>query len=344
VNRHSHDERLTEAQRDAVDASYDALAARGGSSGNSGGAGAAGAVMVPMIIIGSIVVFMLYACFYPVAAMVGLVTGLIVMRIYDALVPGVGWIMHFLVMLPFAFSALMLFRAQLEWRLERNRTYLLVRHALRLVFTAVIVGLSTTFFTQQENLRERRLLEDPSAWLHLAIVIAAVVLVHFVGRWQDRRLVVESSASPGWSPASSPRRSRLQIPGMEFMPSALRRGLPAMTVAGGVFGSFLGYAGFETATSTLVGLFAGCVGGALLMFVCWVITRPVSGLFDKLPILWPLLMGAIIGAGVGVRLGTVDKVASLSTYLVPGVVGGALALAVPYLLYALVRRVVVRPA
>ncbi len=42
-----------------------------------------------------------------------------------------------------------------------------------------------------------------------------------------------------------------------------------MTVVGGAFGAFLGYAGFETATSTLVGLFAGCVGGALLMLVCW---------------------------------------------------------------------------
>jgi uncharacterized membrane protein YeaQ/YmgE (transglycosylase-associated protein family) len=135
----------------------------------------------------------------------------------------------------------------------------------------------------------------------------------------------------------------MQIPGMEFAPAPLRRGLPVMTAVGGVFGAFLGYAGFETATSTLVGLFAGCIGGALLMFVCWLITRPLGALFDRVPLLWPLLMGAIIGAGVGWRLALADK-AALSTYLVPGVIGGALMLAVPYLLYALVRRMVARPA
>ncbi len=344
MNRHTHDERLTEAQRDAVDASYDALQNRGTGLGNSGGVGAAGAVMVPLIIIGSFVVFMLYACFYPVGALVALVTGFIVSRVFDMLVPGVGWIAHFLVLLPLAFSALMIFQQRLEWRLEQKRGYLIGRHVLRLVFTAVIVGLSTTFITEQENLRDRQPLDESYSWTHFAIVVAALVLVHFVGRWQDRRLVTVAAEEPSWSPAPSARqRPRMQIPGMEFAPAPLRRGLPVMTVVGGVFGAFLGYAGFETATSTLVGLFAGCIGGALLMFVCWLITRPVGALFDRVPLLWPLLMGAIFGAGIALRLAQADK-GELSTYLVPGVIGGALVLAVPYLLYAVVRRMVARPA
>lgn len=337
MNRHTHDERLTEPQRDAVDASYDALRNRGTGSGDSGGVGAAGAVMVPLIIVGSIVVFMLYACFYPVAALVALATGFIVSRVFDMLVPGVGWIAHFLVMLPLAFSALMLFRQRVEWRLEQKRGYLLGRHVLRLVFTAVIVGLSISFIIGQEELREGQPL-DGYSWLHFALVVAAVVLVHFVGRWQDRRLVVESSGTAAWtSVPSSSGRSRTQIPGMALMPAPLRRGLPVMTVVGGAFGAFLGYAGFETATSTLVGLFAGCVGGALLMFVCWLITRPVGALFDRVPLLWPLLMGAIIGMGVSLRLAQADK-GPLSTYLVPGLIGGAVVFVVPYLLYTALRR------
>jgi hypothetical protein len=337
VNRHTHDERLTEPQRDAVDASYDALRSRGAGSGDSGGVGAAGAVMVPLIIVGSFVVFMLYACFYPVAALVALATGFIVSRVFDMLVPGVGWIAHFLIMLPLAFSALMLFRQRVEWRLEQKRGYLLGRHVLRLVFTAVIAGLSISFILGQEQRSEDQPL-DGYSWLHFALVVAAVVLVHFVGRWQDRRLVVESSSAPAWTPEpSSTGRSRTQIPGMALMPAPLRRGLPVMTVVGGAFGAFLGYAGFETATSTLVGLFTGCVGGALLMFVCWLITRPVGALFDRVPLLWPLLMGGIIGVVVSLRLAQADK-GSLSTYLVPGIIGGALVFAVPYLLYSAVRR------
>jgi hypothetical protein len=337
MNRHTHDERLAEPQRDAVDASYEALRNRGAGSGDSGGVGAAGAVMVPLIIIGSFVVFMLYACFYPVAALVALVTGFIVSRVFDMLVPGVGWIAHFLVMLPLAFSALMLFRQRVEWRLEQKRGYLLGRHVLRLLFTAVIVGLSITFILGQKELREGQPL-DGYSWLHFAVVVAAVVLVHFVGRWQDRRLDVESSGTPAWTSApSSSGPSRAQIPGMALLPAPLRRGLPVMTVVGGAFGAFLGYAGFETATSTLVGLFAGCVGGALLMFVCWLITRPVGGLFDRAPLLWPLLMGAIIGVGVSWRLAQADQ-GPLSKYLVPGLIGGAVVFVVPYLLYTALRR------
>lgn len=343
MNRHTHDERLTEAQRDAVDASYDALQSRSSGLGGSGGVGAAGAVMVPMIIIGSIVVFMLYACFYPVGALVALLTGVLVSRVFDALVPGVGWIAHYLVMLPLAFSALMLFQQRVEWRLEQKRGYVIGRHVLRLVFTAVIVGLSISFINGMDQLRERQPL-DGYSWLHFVLVVAAVALVHFVGRWQDRRLAVESSGSPAWTAApSNSSRSRTLIPGMALMPQPLRRGLPVMTLVGGAFGAFLGYAGFETATSTLVGLFAGCVGGALLMFVCWVITRPTGALFDRIPLLWPLLMGEIIGVGVAVRLAQADKV-PLFKYLATGIIGGALVLVVPYLLYSALRRMTRRTA
>mgnify|MGYP003498043269 CR=1 FL=1 len=64
--------------------------------------------------------------------------------------------------------------------------------------------------------------------------------------------------------------------------------------------------------------------GALLMFVCWLITRPFAALFDRLPLLWPLLMGAIVGAGVAWRLALADN-AAIAVYLLPGVIGGALA-------------------
>lgn len=346
MNRHTHDERLTEAQREQVDASYDALKNTGGSGVGAGlgaGAGAAGAVMLPMIIIGTFVVFMLYACFYPVAALVAIATGFIVSKTLDLAGPGIGWIAHYLVMLPFAFAALMLFRAQVEWRLEAKRGYLIARHVLRLVFTAVIVGTSTTFVMQMDRIRDRAPLDESLSWTHFAIVVAAVALVHFVGRWQDRRIVIEAVAeAPGWSAAPAARRSRLQIPGMELAPAPLRRGLPVMTVVGGVFGAFLGYAGFETAVSTLVGLFAGCIGGAVLMFVCWLVTRPVGALFDRVPLLWPLLIGAVVGTGVAYRLALADK-ASLSAYLVTGVIAGALVFTVPYLIYAVTRRLMARP-
>ena len=343
MNRHTHDERLTEAQRDAVDASYDALQGRGAGSGDSGGAGAAGAVMAPLIIIGSIVVFMLYACFYPVGALIAIVTGFIVSRVFDMLVPGVGWIAHFLVLLPLAFSALMIFIQRIEWKLEKKRAYLLGRHVLRLVFTAVIVALTTTFLTQQDEIRAGQPLNE-SPWIHFAIVAAALVLVHFLGRWQDRRLLADAVALPEWKATGyGAPRSRLRIPGMELLPAPLQRGLPAMTAVGGIFGAFLGYAGFETATSTFVGLFAGCIGGALLMFVCWLITRPVGALFDRVPLLWPLLMGAIIGAGIAVRFTQAGE-GTLATNLAPFMIGGAVVLGVPYLLYAVVRRMVARPA
>lgn len=114
-----------------------------------------------------------------------------------------------------------------------------------------------------------------------------------------------------------------------------------MTLAGGVFGAFLGYAAFETATPTLVGLFAGCIAGALLMFTSWLATRPVGVLFDRVPLLWPLLMGSIVGAGVAWRLALADK-AALAAYLAPGMIGGAIALAAPYMVYAIVRRFTAR--
>jgi hypothetical protein len=346
MNPYTHDERLTEAQKEQVDASYDALKGTGGGSGGGGaltGAGAAGAVMLPMIIVGTFVIFMLYACFYPVAALVALATGFIVSQLFDAISPGVGWIAHYMIMLPFAFSALMIFRGQ-EWRLERKRTYLIVRHVLRLAFTVVIVGLSTTFITHMDDLRDRQPIDESYSWLHFAIVVAAVVVVHFVGRWQDKRIAASiDSDRQEWARESKPKEPRVRVPGMELLPGPLRRGLPVMALVGGVFGAFLGYAGFETATSTLVGLFAGCVGGALLMFGSWVITRPVGRLFDRFPALYPILMGSIIGAVVAWRLALADKL-PLSAYLLTGIVAGALVLAVPYLLYAGVRRLTARTA
>lgn len=340
--RHTHDERLTEAQREQVDAAHHALQSRGRSAGDGGGVGAAGAVMAPMLIIGSFVVFMLYACFFPVAAAIALVTGVIVSKVFDVVVPGVGWIGHFMVMLPLAFGALKLFREH-EWRLESKRGYVLGRHALRLVFTAVIVGLSITFVAERDKLRDRVALDESYSLTHFAAVLAAVLIVHFVGRWYDRQLGPQTVSDAGRF-ESVPKRAarRLPFPGMASAPAPLRGGLPAMTLAGGAFGAFLGYAAFETPASTLVGLFAGCIVGALLMFVCWLVTRPFAALFDRLPLLWPLLMGAIVGAGVAWRLALADS-AALAVYLLPGVVGGALAFAVPFLLYAGARRLMTRP-
>lgn len=338
--RYSNDERLTEAQRDHYDAAADELQNRGRGRGGEGGAGATGAVAIPLVILGSIFVFMLYACFYPVGALIALVTGFIVSTIFGALVPGVGWMGHFLVLLPLSWGALMLFQQRVEWRLEQRRGYLIARHVLRLCFTAVIIGLSLTFFLHMDEIRARQPVVESYSWVHFAIVLAAVVLVHFVGTWHDRKLVqVPPSTKPqDWQPAgSAPARANFRLPGMQLMPGVLQRGLPAMTLAGGLFGAFLGYAGFETMTSTLAGLFAGCIGGALLMSACWLITRPIGGLFDRLPLLWPLLMGAIIGLAVAWRLAVADK-ASLAAYALPGIIGGALALAIPYLLYVVLRR------
>ncbi len=338
--RYSHDERLTEAQRDQYDAAADDLQNRGrGTSGGEGG-GAAGAIVAPLIILGSIFVFMLYACFYPVGAIVAIVTGFIVSKTFGALVPGVGWMGHFLVLLPLAWGALMIFQQRVESRLEQRRGYRLVRHILRLCFTFVIVGLSLTFFMHTEALRARQPVVESYSWIHFAIVAAVVALVHFVGIWHDRRLVqVVPAAEPeGWQPAAiGLSHARFQMPGMQVMPGPLRRGLPLMTLVGGFFGAFLGYAGFETMTSTLVGLFAGCIGGALLMSACWLVTRPIGGLFDRTPVLWPLLMGAMIGLGVAWRLALADQKA-LALYALAGVIGGALTLTVPYLIYALLRR------
>jgi len=338
--RYSHDERLTEAQRDQYDAAADALQNRTRGTGGGSGAGATGAILAPALILGSIFVFMLYACFYPVGSIVALVTGFIVSKVFGALVPGVGWMGHFLVMLPLAWGALMLYRQRVEWRLEQRRGYRLVRHVLRLCVTPVIVGLSLSFFLHVDELRARQPIVESYSWIHFAIVMAAVVLVHFVGIWHDRQLVQPISvAEPeGWqSVANEYPRARFRIPEMRFMPLPLQRGLPVMTLVGGLFGAFLGYAGFETATSTLVGLFAGCIGGALLMSICWVITRPIGGLLDRTPVLWPLIMGSMIGLGIAWRLAIADH-KSMAVYALPGVIGGALALTLPYLLYALLRR------
>ena len=338
--RYSNDERLTDAQRDQYDAAADALQNRGR---GPGGEGATGAIAIPLVILGSIFVFMLYACFYPVGALIALVTGFIVSEVFGALVPGVGWMGHFLVLLPLSWGALMLFQQRVEWRLEKRRGYLIARHVLRLCFTAVIIGLSLTFFLHLDELRARQPVVESYSWVHFAIVVAAVVLVHFVGIWHDRKLAqpLPYGTERLASTANVPAGANFRLPGVQLMPAVLQRGLPAMTLAGGLFGAFLGYAGFETMTSTLVGLFAGCIGGALLMSTCWLITRPIGGLFDRLPLLWPLLMGAIIGLAVGWRLAVADK-ASLAAYALPGAISGALALGVPYLLFAMLHRLFAR--
>lgn len=337
--RYSNDERLTEAQRDQYDAAAEALQNRGRGRAGEGGAGATGAIAIPLVILGSIFVFMLYACFYPVGAIIALVTGFIVSGIFGALVPGVGWMGHFLVLLPLSWGALMLFQQRVEWRLEQRRGYLIARHVLRLCFTAVIIGLSLTFFLHIDELRARESVVESYSWVHFAIVAAAVVLVHFVGVWHDRRLAqpAHTELQIGRPAASAPARAAFRLPGIQLMPGVLQRGLPAMTLAGGLFGAFLGYAGFESISSTLVGLFAGCISGALLMSACWLITRPIGGLFDRLPLLWPLLMGAIVGFAVGWRLAAADRV-SLVAYALPGIIGGAVALAIPYLLYVMLHR------
>jgi len=341
--RYSNDERLSEAQREQYDAAADELQRRGQGTGSDGGAGAAGAIAAPVIILGSILVFMLYACIYPVGALVAIVTGFVVSSVFGALVPGVGWMGHFLVLLPLAWGALMIFQQRVEWRLEQRRSYLLARHILRLCFTFVIVGLSLTFFAHTEELRARQPFEESYSWTHLVIVVAAIAIVHFVGTWHDRRLVqvVPTEGPKGWRPvANGVSRKQFRMPGLQSLPGPLGHGLPLMSLAGGLMGAFLGYAGFETLTSTLVGLFAGCIGGALLMSACWLATRPIGGLFDRAPVLWPLLMGAIVGLVVAWRLALADHKA-LAAYTFPGVVGGALVLAVPYVIFGLVRRLFV---
>ncbi len=340
--RYSNDERLTEAQREQYDAAHHALRGTGGGGGggmSGGGGGAAAAVMAPLIIVGTFVVFMLYACFYPMAAGVALLVAILVSKTFDAFVPGVGWIMHYLMVLPLGFAALMMYR-QREWKLELKPAYLKARHVLRLVFTAVIVSTTAMYLTETGETPGDPL-DEPLNWTHFAIVATSLVIVHFVGRWLDRRTLVMLADvgllddAPSHA-ARTPSRASWPLPGLNHAPATLAMGLPVMALAGGTFGAFLGYAAFETSIATLIGLLTGCLGGAMLMFVCWVITRPVGALFDRLPLLWPLMMGGIVGAAIAWRLALADK-ASLATYLAPGIVGGALALAAPYLLYTLVR-------
>jgi hypothetical protein len=59
------------------------------------------------------------------------------------------------------------------------------------------------------------------------------------------------------------------------------------------------------------------------------------------PVLWPLLMGAIIGAGIAVRYEQAGQ-GPLSTYIVPFMIGAAAVLTVPYVIYSLLRRLVAR--
>lgn len=349
--RRTHDERLNEAQREQSDHAAQALRNKpANAAAGMGGAGAA--VMGPLAILGSFVVFMLYACIFPVGALIAIIVGVIVSMTFGALVPGVGMIGHFMVLLPFSFGALMTFQ-QREWRLESNRACILIRHALRLVFTFFIAGLTLDFLSGTYKTPGAGDLSKPDAWIHFAIVIAAVVTVHFVGVWYDRNYAdtgakdgrASSGASSGsaaeeFGPSGRPKFG-LRFPGLTFLPSPLRRGLPVMTLAGGVFGAFLGYAAFETATPTIVGLFAGCIAGAVLMFTSWLVTRPVGALFDRIPLLWPLLMGSVVGAGIAWRLALADKTA-LALYLAPGMIGGAIAFTAPYMVYAIVRRFTAR--
>lgn len=344
--RYSNDERLTEAQREQYDAAHHALQRGGGSGSGDGGGGAAGAAMGSMVVVGTLAVFMLYACVYPVAAGVALVVGILVSKTFGFFVPGVGWVMHYLVALPLGFGALMMVREH-EWRLELKPWYRRARHALRFVFTALIVSTTATLLGETDHSSPPPT-DPPLDWTHFAIVAASLVTVHFVGGWLDRRALAQvADAGPGAEVPGQPARPRVagrwRVPGTTLAPAPLATGLPLMALAGGAFGGFLGFAAFETPLATLVGLFAGSLAGALLMFVSWVVTRPVGVLFDRAPLLWPLLMGGMVGTGVAWRLALADKV-SLAAYLPAGIIGGAAALAVPYLLYVAGRRVLAKAA
>jgi uncharacterized membrane protein len=73
------------------------------------------------------------------------------------------------------------------------------------------------------------------------------------------------------------------------------------------------------------------------MLVLWLVTWPFRGLFDRLPVLWPLLVGAAGGAVVAWRFSIADQV-PMEQYLVSFTIGGAIVLSVPYLHYRTVRR------
>lgn len=79
------------------------------------------------------------------------------------------------------------------------------------------------------------------------------------------------------------------------------------------------------------------VGAIVAIVIGFIVSKVFGAPFDRVPLLWPLLMGALLGFGVSWRLALADKV-SLITYALPGMLGGALALATPYLAYVLFHR------
>ena len=71
---------------------------------------------------------------------------------------------------------------------------------------------------------------------------------------------------------------------------------------------FLGHAGWETTDALIAGLLIGTAAGVAAMLVLWLVTWPFRGLFDRLPMLWPLLVGAAGGAVVAWRFSIADQV------------------------------------
>ena len=346
--RYSFDERLTDEQRRQWDeAQHESQ--QGGRGERMQMEGAAGVLGIVLLFAG-VLIFMLYGCFFPLVALVTIVVAYLVSTLFDALVPNVGWMAHFLVLLAPSYAAFALMR-QVEASLEASPIYRIVRHVLRLVVTGVVANFSATFVLEFHNLERGLPVDESFGPARIGIIAGALAIVHFVGRWYDGRITAAlrpasrapagATAAPidanSASVAAAKPRRRIRIPGVDRAPPAVQRGLGLLTLAGAVFGAFLGYAGFETLPATAVGLLAGSIGGALLMFVCWLVTRPASALFERKPVLWPLFIGAVVGLGIAWRLAFVDQ-ASIASYLLPGMLGGVAVFTVPYLGYALVRR------
>jgi hypothetical protein len=207
------------------------------------------------------------------------------------------------------------------------------RHVARLIATALL-GIFLVAFVH-----EARVLpgppREPFSAMETGLIAAAVILIHFVGRWYERQLAHSLGQAPAvTSTGRGVAALRRGFKGLRlhWLPPKLRRGLGAFAGLGALTGMFLGHAGWETTEALIAGLLIGTAAGVATMLVLWLVTWPFRGLFDRLPMLWPLLVGAAGGAVVAWRFSIADQV-PFEQYLVSFTIGGAVVLSVPYLLY-----------
>lgn len=170
------------AETAAFAAGQQAGAQQGGGAGGAAGGGAGGLLLVSFLFLAP-VAFVLGICLYPLPGVLTLLGISLVIEILGDGVNGLAILLAVLV----SGAAFFMLGLLLERRLEAFAIYRHIRHALRLLFVGFVANVIIFAFRGAGEFSPQTSFLDRLSFLHVALVIAAMVGAHFLSRRLDAK-------------------------------------------------------------------------------------------------------------------------------------------------------------